>query len=1491
MTKPVVNNKIIYQNIYGRVALHDEFLEQSVRKGDSPTFASLQLTGDATIEGNLYVQGNTTILGTNVIEFEDNIILLNRLETGSGVTLNQSGLEIERGILENYRIVYNELDGTLRTGLISNLQAVATREDAPLTNGIMMWNNVTKRIDARNVISNDIYSTTTTNSTSTTSGSVYLYGGIGIVKDATIGGQLSLIGSNNTTKSFILTDSTSNTLLISSPFDISFLPSESIRIPFNKKLGFGNTEQSISSNALTKDLNIQTIGDINFYLENTKRISIPNQIPITFSTQNEKIYADSSNNMVVTGRQNIELIPGANKKVLIPVNIGLAFYNENQQISANLSNDLTMVAGNNIYLTPGPTLNVQIPTNNSLKFGATGNQKISANSNNELFISSTNDINVSTSSLNIPNNIPITFGSSSQYIKSNSAGSLLLDANINVTILKTAESSSPNTGALVVNGGVGIQKNLYVGGDLFVQGNTVTLETQTIVLEDNLIVVNSTPLPAVDGGLAIKRFSDGVSDTTGNTFALAFYKESTDEFTFAYSNTQSSSLVSITDYIPVRSKAIHLVDTSDAVDFTSGSLSTLGGAYIDKHLVVNQNITCNSIWATQNGFVNHFSTTTSSIGTLTISSTTNANANSSSGAFILQGGGYVSKNVHIGGNVFLTNTSPSTLVLTGGISILNTEKATSNSNGNGITVAGGVGISKNLYVGQECIVQGELRLSSTENATSLSNGGTFTNFGGQSISKNLLVGGDLSILSTTSSTNTSSGSLVLKGGAAIGENLHVVNNVYINQGLHLKNNSLFDSINNDSVNSLWSFLGQIDNYCFIELTNRDFSLNFGIAVSGTNVSFSHSQFGTNNGANLIVYKHTSNYYLFSKTPPNSISYLRVSSSNPFNIVSEGTLTEPNGTTSGYTNLWSQEYSTSNNNTLSLGVGNFFSDGTQFHVHDNTPIFGYNASSSRDLGLFLQRYQKSNDLGQGDVVADANFEIVTLPDQASANMLQVKLSSFASSSNDFYNGWWLKVTSGANANQIRQITSYNGAQRVATLSQEWTSQKPLNGDTIALYGHSYATLFYDKNDNQFKLGYAGDSTLQSYADLAINGLNMVSTVASSNSSTGSFYTLGGISINNTNDASSFTRGGSFTTNGGAAINKKLFVGQNICVGEVQTPLAAIHITQPHATVALESSQGISYIDFVNSQNNTRFGILNNATSNSLSLTLSTSGSTPLLSSELFTITSQGNIGIGVTSSSLINSLLTLQANQYISTDSTTGFLGLSSSSIGSRLELYNSGNVEIYTGSTGSLNVFCNSTSANVLRVNQDSVQVYSTSYSQSSTSGALVVSGGVSISTTKNCESLVNGGALTVAGGASISKDIFIGGNIYVSGNLNVTGSAIIPSIAFSNTQGCAVTSYGNNKYSSVSNLGTLSFYVEVTPTLASQNCQFEFTLPERSSNFEHRGELVSICTGYTNDTDIIPLFNTISVGVKNAPRGLLKFHSVSTSIHYFTIICRYTTG
>ena len=74
------------------------------------------------------------------------------------------------------------------------------------------------------------------------------------------------------------------------------------------------------------------------------------------------------------------------------------------------------------------------------------------------------------------------------------------------TILNNTASSSTSTGALVVTGGVGIGEDLYVAGDLYVEGDTVELNTETLTVEDTLVLAGNglTAEPSTGGfGLEI----------------------------------------------------------------------------------------------------------------------------------------------------------------------------------------------------------------------------------------------------------------------------------------------------------------------------------------------------------------------------------------------------------------------------------------------------------------------------------------------------------------------------------------------------------------------------------------------------------------------------------------------------------------------------------------------------------------------------------------------------------------------------------------------------------------------------------------------------------------------------------------------------------------------------------------------------------------------------------------------------------------------------
>ena len=73
------------------------------------TVTNLTTTSDATINGNLTVNGTVTSLSTNNTTIDDNVITLNKGETGNGVSLGTSGLEVDRGTAgSNATILWTE---------------------------------------------------------------------------------------------------------------------------------------------------------------------------------------------------------------------------------------------------------------------------------------------------------------------------------------------------------------------------------------------------------------------------------------------------------------------------------------------------------------------------------------------------------------------------------------------------------------------------------------------------------------------------------------------------------------------------------------------------------------------------------------------------------------------------------------------------------------------------------------------------------------------------------------------------------------------------------------------------------------------------------------------------------------------------------------------------------------------------------------------------------------------------------------------------------------------------------------------------------------------------------------------------------------------------------------------------------------------------------------------------------------------------------------
>ena len=103
---------------------------------------SVSVVGNLTVNGTFTAAGSAFFVDQEHVRTTDNMITLNYGEVGPGVTSITSGIEIDRGTLEKYYFLFDELrDDSFRIGTSGDLQAVATREDSPIDRAIAYWND------------------------------------------------------------------------------------------------------------------------------------------------------------------------------------------------------------------------------------------------------------------------------------------------------------------------------------------------------------------------------------------------------------------------------------------------------------------------------------------------------------------------------------------------------------------------------------------------------------------------------------------------------------------------------------------------------------------------------------------------------------------------------------------------------------------------------------------------------------------------------------------------------------------------------------------------------------------------------------------------------------------------------------------------------------------------------------------------------------------------------------------------------------------------------------------------------------------------------------------------------------------------------------------------------------------------------------------------------------------------------------------------------
>ena len=87
--------------VSGSTFSKDVSIVQDLTVGRNLSAVSGSFSGDLTIAGDLVVNGTTVTVNTTELLVEDNMVVINKNETGAGVTAGTAGIEIERGSADN----------------------------------------------------------------------------------------------------------------------------------------------------------------------------------------------------------------------------------------------------------------------------------------------------------------------------------------------------------------------------------------------------------------------------------------------------------------------------------------------------------------------------------------------------------------------------------------------------------------------------------------------------------------------------------------------------------------------------------------------------------------------------------------------------------------------------------------------------------------------------------------------------------------------------------------------------------------------------------------------------------------------------------------------------------------------------------------------------------------------------------------------------------------------------------------------------------------------------------------------------------------------------------------------------------------------------------------------------------------------------------------------------------------------------------------------
>jgi hypothetical protein len=837
----------------------DSTSESLVVNGGSVTIRNTNIAINSTIGGAMTLFGGMSIAKNafigDTLDIGSNLDVNNIITIGTRAQLlmNNQSLNINN----TNSIIYNISNGNNQVYINNTLVQDTSQTSSNFLNTVLF---------NAPVINNDTFMVNSTqNAINLSTGSIVYYGGMSVSRDILVGGSIGINNINDQVNKIIL-EQTSNSLSENSFFTgigssngsilINSLRDFIVTSPGNGvKLNVKNDGNLVFANNYSLICNdtsgvtlVNTLGnDTNFNIKN----SIGNNLVNVYNNNNEFMNIGWNNQFVInTGSINSlslsssidnQLILSTSGSVIIgstleSINTDTAAFIVNGGISVKSTSNVTSISGGGCM-----TLAGGLSVEKDLFMGSL--LKLNANSDHSIELTSSTSGGGYTqfivNSLLYPEFKLQNTGITSSY-------PFLVEFSCNNTILESLVIGGDNFGYSIKS--IGIAKDLLLNTGL----SNITLSTNgniginttnpSFTLDVNGIINTTNVLSnsISSNFITVNGLGSAINSSTGSVSILggiAINQNAIIRDTLAVLNTGSSLNSSSGSVVFNGGLSINCTENSSSYN-NGGAVSIAGGVCIGKDLFVNGNINTtgyvSNIYVVASSSDNSINSSTGSMisfGGLSLNGSNNSVSITSGGGITCNGGASIRRDLYIGGNTFnygnIDFHAPVDNVLVFydtlnvkrfsiDLNVFNKNFSISHYNNSGAFIEKSIDIDNNTGTvsfnnttvssnsNAGIITESGITILNTTNAIDIDHGGGMTILGGLSVYRDIYSNGIVSLLSTVNSTNSSNGSLIIKGGIGVAGDTNFQGNVSIIGSLFVQ--GTVSSINSTTINILDNIL-------------------------------------------------------------------------------------------------------------------------------------------------------------------------------------------------------------------------------------------------------------------------------------------------------------------------------------------------------------------------------------------------------------------------------------------------------------------------------------------------------------------------------------------------------------------------------------------------------------------------------------------------------------------------------------------------------------